>query len=225
MNDNHAEKSMPSEKWTGSIVRVGDGRGFVVETESGHFVITAGHCLPHLPPCISFSGTGERTYRRLLGRIGEEPTISAECVFVDPVADLAVLESPDRDEFSDEAKAYHALTEATLPLRIGKLSFTRAPGPAWAESEAWLLSLDCRWFSCEVKSFGRCLWFKDAAEPIRDGMSGSPIVAPNGAAIGVLVTSVGDQHREGGPNPLLIDNLSGWLLRETARALRRYNRF
>jgi hypothetical protein len=37
-----------------AVVRVDGGRGFVVETEDeDRFVITAGHRLPHLPPCLS----------------------------------------------------------------------------------------------------------------------------------------------------------------------------
>lgn len=114
---------MLSEEWTQAIVQVGGGRGFVVKTESEHLVITAGHCLPQLPPCLSFSYTHERTYARLLGRIGKEPSVWTECVFVDPVADLAVLGRPDGQELYDEARAYDALMEAVSPLPIGKLLF------------------------------------------------------------------------------------------------------
>jgi hypothetical protein len=42
-----------------AIVMVGEGRGFVVQGEDSRFVISAGHCLPRLPPCISFSDSGE----------------------------------------------------------------------------------------------------------------------------------------------------------------------
>jgi hypothetical protein len=39
------------EQWSQSVVRVGAGRGFVIETEDeDRLIITAGHCLPHLPP-------------------------------------------------------------------------------------------------------------------------------------------------------------------------------
>jgi hypothetical protein len=53
----------------------------------------------------------------------------------------------------------------------------------------------------------------DAAQDIVGGMSGSPILTQDGSAIGVVVTSTGDQ-REGGPNPRLASSLPGWLLGE-----------
>jgi hypothetical protein len=41
-----------------AVVRVGDGRGFIVGLDDTgmleRFVITAAHCLPHLPPACSF---------------------------------------------------------------------------------------------------------------------------------------------------------------------------
>jgi hypothetical protein len=56
----------------------------------------------------------------------------------------------------------------------------------------------------------------NAAENIIGGMSGSPIVDDDGAAVGVLCTSSGGQKgsTEGGPNPRLTHNLPGWVLRE-----------
>ena len=82
-----------------SVVRVGDGRGFVVELKLGTVVVAAAHCLPILPPAHSASYLEERTYQALLGPLGTQPTVWAECRFVDPVADIAVLGPPD-DRFS-----------------------------------------------------------------------------------------------------------------------------
>lgn len=96
-----------------SIVTVGDGRGFVVEASivqlmhdfktrewrslkrSQSYIITAAHCLPHLPPCHGASYVQERTYPNLVGPLGEAPTVAVECLFVNPVADIAVLGKPD----------------------------------------------------------------------------------------------------------------------------------
>jgi hypothetical protein len=69
------------------------GRGFVVEAGHQRFVLTAGHCLPHLLPSHP-DALEERIYPKLLGPVGEDPGIRADCLVVDPVADLAVLGSP-----------------------------------------------------------------------------------------------------------------------------------
>jgi hypothetical protein len=79
------------------------------------FVVTAAHCLPFFPPCISASHTEERTYKGLLGQLGEEPTVWAECLFVDPISDLAVLGPPDGQALSDETTAYEALNRGFCP--------------------------------------------------------------------------------------------------------------
>jgi hypothetical protein len=87
-----------------------------------------------------------------------------------------------------------------------------------AESEARMLSLSGEWFTCRVKSLGRTLWFDRAEQPVVPGMSGSPIVLPDGSAVGVACLSE-DAHaggREGGPNPMLAAHLPGWLLAEAA---------
>jgi len=73
---------------TSSVVTVGDGRGFVIEdNRHKRLVITAAHCLPHFPPCHGTSYTEERTYKKLLAPLKAKPTVWAECLFADPIAD------------------------------------------------------------------------------------------------------------------------------------------
>ena len=56
-------------------------------------------------------------------RLDEKPSISAECVFIDPIRDIAVLASPDGGEFPDEAEAYNQLVfHQSSALRVGDLS-------------------------------------------------------------------------------------------------------
>jgi hypothetical protein len=59
------------------------------------------------------------------------------------------------------------------------------------------------------------LWIADVTQPIQGGMSGSPVLLAEGAAIGVVCTSESalSGDREGGPNPELLAALPGWLLR------------
>ena len=206
---------------TRGIVRVGDGRGFAVEGAYERFIVTAAQCLPFLPPCGSISHVHERTYQSLIGQLGGECTIWGECLFVDPIGDIAVLGSPDSQEFnaqSDDYEAYEAMVGDTTPLTISE-----AP----SKGHAWVLSLNGRWFECHVKRFAKgSLWISGANEGIAKGMSGSPILLEDGSAIGIICS--GNVSRricgqdvivtEGGPNPGLTRNLPGWLLHEIAKS-------
>jgi hypothetical protein len=203
---------------TDAVVRVGQGgRGFILEADQRRYVITAAHCLRRLPPAHSSAHTWERTYRKLIGPLGRRPTVWATCVFVDPVADIAVLSEPDGDLFN-AVEAYAALTDPVTPFLLGTLTFVqqeirlrdgRLGGvvrlPREAEARGWLLSLDQRWVACTVKSGGRAASIEKPETPIEFGMSGSPILGPDGRAIAAV---------RGGEsaNPLLADALPGWLL-------------
>ncbi len=57
-------------------------------------------------------------HKKLLAPLGQKPSIWCECLFVDPIADLAILGCPDDQELSEEAEAYEALTEPAVPLKI-----------------------------------------------------------------------------------------------------------
>jgi hypothetical protein len=52
-------------------------------------------------------------------------TVWAQCVFVDPVADIAVLSEPDGQELFNEHEAYEALTASVEPFLLGTLSFVQ----------------------------------------------------------------------------------------------------
>jgi hypothetical protein len=191
------------ETLTAGVVTVGSGRGFVVEGARERFVITAAHCLPFLPPAQSFFEPRERVYGPLLARLGDAPLAWAVCRFVDPIADIAVLGSPD----NSNAAEYNALVTTATAFSIG--SSLRHPVNFWVPAR--LLSLDGRrWFSCTARHFGGPLWITHAAEPVRNEMSGSPIVTEIGTAIGTVCTAAAPW--EGGPNPRLTHNLPGWLL-------------
>jgi hypothetical protein len=75
----------------GTVIQVGDGRGFCITTKRARYVVTAAHCLPDLPPADAAAYTQDRTYRDFLGPLGGLRNVWAECVFANPVADLAVL--------------------------------------------------------------------------------------------------------------------------------------
>jgi Trypsin-like peptidase domain len=183
------------------------GRGFIVAGRRHRYVITAAHCLPHLPPACSFSDLQERTYAKLLGPLGSrQQKVWAECLFVDPVADIAVLGTPDTQELPDEADAYDKLV-AHRPFVVGDVL---VPGE---KEPVRLLSLDERWFDCTATHVGGPFYIEDAAECIVGGMSGSPIINSKDEAIGVVCCK--------GPDPRLATHLPGWLLHELGDPLQR----
>lgn len=68
----------------------------------------------------------------------------AECLFADPIADIAVLGMPDDQALPDEANSYKRLLGSRQPLLI-------TDAPAREQScKARLFSLDGEWFECSV---------------------------------------------------------------------------
>jgi hypothetical protein len=59
------------------------------------------------------------------------------------------------------------------------------------------------------------LMISDAVSEIAGGMSGSPIMAKDGTAVGIVCLGSGttlNAQMEEGPNPRLMGNLPGWFL-------------
>ena len=189
------------------VVKVGSGQGFVVQSET---IVTAAHCLPRFPPC--FSNREDRTFPKLVSSLDGEPNIWAQCLFADPVANIAVLGPPEAEAgFYDECKAYNTLLQGIPAVSIAD---------ATEEGAAYLLTPDNTWSRCtvsHVRYAGAPLWIDDAAEGIFGSMSGSPIMNENGQAIGV-VSGISNGARCGGPNPRLVSHLPGWLLQHLACA-------
>ena len=165
-------KSTPTK----SLVRVGDGRGFVVEEKRGlclypkRFVVTAVHCLPRIPkPPGRQESLWEETLSDVLGRLGRaRPRIWAECLFIDQVGDIAVLGSPDNEERGEQAEAHEELVEAATPLSIGAAVAWDAPTPVS------LIALDGSSILGAARRFRNLLWTQESSQPIVPGMSGSP---------------------------------------------------
>jgi hypothetical protein len=213
------------------VLRVGDGRGFVVvrrgyRNHEERIVITAAHCLAYsrlangtegLPPSHPGRYLEEETYRDLLGLLEAKPTVWAKCLFVDPIADIAVLGQPDNQDLSEYADAYDALMDSatTLPVADAPAQGTemltfgdyRVENPTPGEGLARVLSLEGRWHEGRVTRRGGWLAFEPGAFFV-GGMSGSPIVDANGAAIGVVSVSQS--------SPVILDSLSTQLARSIA---------
>jgi hypothetical protein len=189
------------EHATKAIVTVGGGRGFVVHGYKGRVVITAAHCLPDMPPALSFAADYERTLDGLVGVLGETPTLMAQCLFYDPISDVAILGAPDGQSFYEEANAFDQLLESCSSLEIA--------GRERALQTTYILTLDRRWGRWKASAPGDWLWLEPATDA---GMSGSPILSDEGKAIGIVVTG----H---GPNPSLDRHLPAWCWVGLGRAL------
>lgn len=210
-----------------AVLKVGDGRGFVVtrnyRDREERIVITAAHCIEHatradgeqgLPSCHPARGLAEETYRDLLGPLGGKTTVCATCLFVDPIADIAVLGQPDNQDLSDEADAYDQLVDSMATLAVADapaqgvelLTFgdRRVENPTPGEGPARMLSLKGRWLEGRVRRRAGRLTF-EPARFFAGGMSGSPIVNQSGAAIGVVSVDI--------LSPVIVDSLSAQLVR------------
>jgi hypothetical protein len=177
-----------------------------------------------LPPPMPAMYTEEKTYPLLLGVLDGDADVWAELLFADPIADIAVLGSPDIQALGEEAYAFDNLVDAIEPLTIAALPprpmvERRLPDGMSVElgetfvfrgdgnTPARLLSLAGDWIPCRVEYLNGPLWIKGGL--IEGGMSGSPIVNEEGGAIGLI--SVGGES-EGGPNPCLTRHLPAWLV-------------
>jgi hypothetical protein len=147
--------------------------------------------------------TAEKTYKKLLGQLGTVPSIWAECVFVDPVADVAVLGPPDGQAFKGNVEAaWDEFIEHIEPLELDAKQPTRG----------WMLSLGGHWMPCtiQIRNYGN-LVVKDLIGDIEGGMSGSPILSDKGRVVGVVTIG------SGWSEPHLPSALPQWLARQLTR--------
>ena len=102
-----------------------------------------------LPPCIAVTEAEDLTYPKLLAPLGGNPWVWAQCLFVDPTADIAVLGSPDGQTIPQEAITYDALMQTFSPIDIAD-PVSIGSDDLWQKARGWMLSLDGEWFGCDV---------------------------------------------------------------------------
>ena len=201
----------------GSVVTVGDGRGFIVAANDTIYVITAVHCLPFQPPPILARRLDEQTYSSLIGPLGADPSVTAMCVFADPVADIAVIGPPASQELGAKHNQYEAFLKILPPFDVAappprlRLRTFADDLPHFIPNEvpfpARLLSLEGAWVDCNALHLGGPLVIQPEELAVA-GMSGSPLISTTGAALGVVST--------GNCASCLTNGLPGWLLRALA---------
>jgi hypothetical protein len=198
-------KAKIDPKLDAAMLRVGAGYGFVVQGARERFVITAAHCLPHIPPCdVRFGYYDEKFYDALVTGRGENRRVAAECVFADPLADVAVLGVPCSHAHGPPGEEFAKLTHTAIPLLI---SDPRLP------TLGWMPTPDGRWLRCIMKQEREQLLLSDLDKSLKE-MAGAPIVADDSSVIGVHCANPERKFEYEPFHPRLASALPGWLLRE-----------
>lgn len=209
---NHHVREGEKKMTIKSIVKVGSkgsyGRGFWVGSPDYGLIVTAAHCLPYYPTrrddvlCYS-----DLTYADLVARPDGKGTCWAECLFLDPVADLAVLTEPCNQFLSEESDKFSDFASRSEFLEIGSL--------ADGETSARIMFNNSESIPCIVETNSRLLTrgftIKKTDGKIKSGMSGSPILTDDGKVVGVLCND--------DTGPILSRCLPPWILNlaKTAR--------
>jgi hypothetical protein len=190
-------------RYKSAIITVGDGRGFVVNAGRDRCIITAAHCLPSLPLAHLMSQTEERTYTNLVSAIGDNKKITVECLFADPVGDIAILGEPDGESLYDECDRYREFAEAISPIKI------RKSRKANSGEKVWVLDLAGKLLPATVTEV-LPRKFLLSGVTFDGGMSGSPVLSDDGFAVGLAAISEDDERNTDQQSIHLPIHLPGW---------------
>jgi hypothetical protein len=217
-------KLKPSAKNTAAVLRVGAGRGFVIEQRvrlprrpgllnhvRRRLVVTAAHCLPHFLAAHAAGYTYDRTFQNLLGKLNTKPSVWAECLFADPIADIGVLGAPDDQALPDKAQAFEDLVNGLEAFEIAEAQ----------SGKGWTLSLDAQWILEDVEMSSGFWGSTLTIGTTQGGMSGSPILNAKGEAIGVVVLGTESETLHGtsaneraSRQPILLGDIPGRFIGE-----------
>jgi hypothetical protein len=164
-----------------------------------------------------------------LGPLGQKPSVWAQCIFMDPIVDLAVLASPGACDFDARRKeeGYDALVNSTVPLPVQTIFKFWHPNedepeliPAWIplptdkviacviEDYGHLFDWRCAPLGADVTGFLRDPSRRDMFPTGIQQLDGSPVVTDDGSVLAVFI---------GGSYSVatrLSRHLPAWLLRD-----------
>ena len=130
--------------------QVSDSEGFVVASREAGNMLSAAARYPARPGGRMNPAAYTGAHLPRLPRPPRRPRdVWAECVFTNPVADLAVLARPDDQELSGRAAAYDHLIQAAKRFAVGSLQIPRRqrglPGnPASSDARITISGLDTK---------------------------------------------------------------------------------
>ncbi len=160
------------------------GQGVLIR---GGLIVTAAHVVEWDNSGLMALGEDARFLQRI--EAGKRKLLVYPLA-VEPVADLAILGSPDGQWIPDEAKAFDQFCEATAAM-----SLTTEEFPVGTPVPAYVLAHTGRWITGRITQ-----WHPEAAtlvletdEGIEGGTSGSPVVTEHGFLLAVVSNACGPQ--------------------------------
>jgi S1-C subfamily serine protease len=183
-----------------------EGQGVLV---TGGYILTAAHCVEWDGEGRMPAG-GDYFVEKVETRCGRK--LLAEVRAVEPVSDIAVLDSLDPQEASDEAGAFEAFVEAvagiSLCTRIPK-SGKAVPVQVLTHKGEWITGRVINYRMPGASPIGTL--YLEADTQIEGGTSGGPVITKAGELIGLISWSSAGQSKcgEGVPVPWLA--LPRWL--------------
>jgi phosphotransferase system IIB component len=177
-------------------ISIRGGRGVLVN--SG-FILTAAHCLNYTTEGdMVLDGHNIEKIDTCLGKF------KVAIKTVEPVNDIAALNSLDNQEFWKEASEYQDFCNNTTPVKIAEplLEATNFPVFIFTHKGTWLKAI------AETFGFGDPVISFECEEQIEAGTSGSAIVNEAGELVAIVSnTNVIDEHMTAchgsSPQPLL----------------------
>jgi hypothetical protein len=151
----------------------GNGQCVLVD---GGLILTAAHCVDW--NCLGGMAQGDYYLSKIRTGNGE---LIASIRAVEPVSDVAVLSSPDDQEFFDESEAFREYCERVSPVKLlREIPESRKPFPVWirADFKTWVAGM--------AKHDGNQHFGFETETEIKGGTSGGPIVNRKGELIGVV---------------------------------------
>lgn len=189
-----SEGEVPAGTLALSIVAVGEACGFAVDGgPNGTVIITAAHVLPSWtvdnrdlvpirPRQERFAD--ERRIPDLVGSLGYDGRFAVECIFVDLVADVAILASPDPS--SPSAAESIRFFESQQPLRFApahvepKQAFVFSPFASFSANSGWWVALD------GLRISGSALVHRDSI--FEFGTAGGPVIDAQGHVVAIIAS-------------------------------------